>query len=283
MRHKMRFLSVLMALALCFSFLSVTAYAQGDDPECSGSYVIPGVADLPEETQPPKETQPKPTQPPKEPQPPVETQPPAQTEPPEPTEVVPGVGFTEDGIAYTRDLQYDDGTHKQFITIETRNGNIFYIVIDYDKPVDEEGEQYHTYFLNQVDEADLLAILEDGSAPECSCTKRCEVGAINTACEICGSNMTECVGVPETKPTEPTIPSTEPDGPSGNGSGSALLLVLLLACGIGGGVYYFTKVKGANKPQTKGNANLDDYDFGDDEDGEYAEFDRYDASQEDSL
>ena len=60
----------------------------------------------------------------------------------------------------TRDLLYDAATNKQFITVETSGGNTFYIVIDYDKPVDEDGEQYHTYFLNMVDEADLLAALE---------------------------------------------------------------------------------------------------------------------------
>ena len=42
----------------------------------------------------------------------------------------------------------NDGQHPSF--------NTFYIVIDYDKPVDEDGEQYHTYFLNMVDEACLL-------------------------------------------------------------------------------------------------------------------------------
>ena len=78
---------------------------------------------------------------------------------PEPT-IEPGEGFTEEGNLLTRDLLYDEHTNKQFITVETKGGNTFYIVIDYDKPVDEEGEQYHTYFLNMVDEADLLAALE---------------------------------------------------------------------------------------------------------------------------
>ena len=73
---------------------------------------------------------------------------------PEPT-IEPGEGFTEEGNLVTRDLLYDEHTNKQFITVETKGGNTFYIVIDYDKPVDEEGEQYHTYFLNTVDEADL--------------------------------------------------------------------------------------------------------------------------------
>ena len=70
---------------------------------------------------------------------------------PLPAETVdPGEGFTEDGNLVTRDLLYDEATNKQFITVQTSGGNTFYIVIDYDKPTDEDGEQYHTYFLNMV-------------------------------------------------------------------------------------------------------------------------------------
>ena len=72
-------------------------------------------------------------------EPPVVEETPA-TEP-APT-ITPGEGFSEDGNLVTRDLLYDAATNKQFITVETSGGNTFYIVIDYDKPVDEDGEQY---------------------------------------------------------------------------------------------------------------------------------------------
>ena len=71
-----------------------------------------------------------------------------------------GTGFTQNGNSVTRDLLYDKYSNKQFITIETRNGETFYLVIDYDKPLDEDGERYETYFLNLVDEADLLALID---------------------------------------------------------------------------------------------------------------------------
>lgn len=35
------------------------------------------------------------------------------------------------------------------------------MVIDYDKPLDEDGEQYETYFLNLVDSRDLLDIVDE--------------------------------------------------------------------------------------------------------------------------
>ncbi len=64
----------------------------------------------------------------------------------------------------TCDLLYDKATNKQFIMVQTSGGNTFYIVIDYDKPTDEDGERYQTYFLNMVDEADLLAAMQARAA-----------------------------------------------------------------------------------------------------------------------
>ena len=100
---------------------------------------------------------------------------------PEPT-IEPGQGFSEEGGFVTRDLLYDENTNKQFIIVQTSGGATFYFVIDYDKPVDEEGEQYETYFLNVVDEADLLAAAEAAGVEQavCSCSEKCEVGAVNT-------------------------------------------------------------------------------------------------------
>ena len=46
---------------------------------------------------------------------------------------------------------------RDFITVTTRDGHIFYIVIDY------EGENKNVYFLNTVDTADLKRLLESDS------------------------------------------------------------------------------------------------------------------------
>jgi len=163
--------------------------------------------------------------------------------------IEPGTGFTENGNAVTRDLLYDKHTNKQFITVETKDGNTFYVVIDYDKPVDEDGEQYYTYFLNLVDNADLTALLEDNNAAPaaCSCAEKCEAGAVNTACPVCAVNMSECVGaepVPELDATpdpDPATTDTEPQE-DGKGGGAGLLILAVIAVLAAGGAGYYFKV-----------------------------------------
>ena len=158
---------------------------------------------------------------------------------PEPT-IEPGEGFEEEGNLVTRDLLYDEHTNKQFITVQTSGGNTFYIVIDYDKPVDEEGEQYETYFLNVVDEADLLAAAEAAGVEQavCSCSEKCAAGAVNTDCAVCSVNISKCVGI-EPEPTETEEPAPEEAEPETGGNAGMLLAVLAVALVGGGAAFYF--------------------------------------------
>ena len=147
----------------------------------------------------------------------------------------PGEGFTAGGYLVTRDLLYDKAPNKTFITVQTSGGSTFYIVIDYDNPTDEDGEQYQTYFLNMVDEADLLAAMQaaGGELPECSCADKCAVGTINTDCTVCAVNLSECQGkAPEPAPVVEPEPDPEPE--QSKSSSGTLLLALAVAV-IGGG------------------------------------------------
>ena len=158
---------------------------------------------------------------------------------PEPT-IEPGQGFSEEGSFVTRDLLYDENTNKQFITVHTSGGATFYFVIDYDKPVDEEGEQYETYFLNVVDEADLLAAAEAAGVEQavCSCSEKCAAGAVNTDCAVCSVNISKCVGI-EPEPTETEEPAPEEAEPETGGNAGMLLAVLAVALVGGGAAFYF--------------------------------------------
>ena len=183
-------------------------------------------------------------------------------EPPPVETVDPGEGFTEVGNLVTRDLLYDKATNKQFITVQTGGGNTFYIVIDYDKPTDEDGEQYQTYFLNMVDEADLLAAMQaaGGELPECACADKCAVGAINTDCTVCAVNMGECQGkAPEPAPVVEPEPDPEPE--QSKSSSGTLLLVLAVAV-IGGAAGWYFKIYRPKKQQATDAAE----DYGDDYD-----------------
>lgn len=169
--------------------------------------------------------------------------------------------------------------------METRNGHTLYLVIDYDKPLDEDGDQYETYFLNLVDESDLFALIDEDSAPVCSCKDKCEAGAVNTACAVCKNNMTECMGkekvtekTPEPDPTPDTSDSPDKDGGEKK-SGSGLVVIVLLLLMAGGGALYWFKLR-KKKPDTKGPVDLDDYDYGDDEDEEYENEDDADEPEE---
>ena len=191
-----------------------------------------------------------------------------ETPAPEPAPTItPGEGFSEDGNLVTRDLLYDAATNKQFITVETSGGNTFYIVIDYDKPVDEDGEQYQTYFLNTVDEADLLAAAEAAGVElaSCSCSDKCAAGAVNTDCAVCAVNMTECAGV-EQKPEPEPEPVAEPDAEPETEKGNAGMLLLVLAVAVlgGGAAFYFKvyrpKQQAATEPEEDYGEELEDYD-----------------------
>lgn len=194
-------------------------------------------------------------------------EPAATEEPAEPT-VTPGEGFSEEGNLVTRDLLYDEHTNKQFITVQARGGATFYLVIDYDKPVDEEGEQYETYFLNMVDEADLLAAAEAAGAEAavCSCAEKCVAGAVNTDCPVCSVNMGKCVGV-EPEPVADPVEEPEPE-PEKKGNAGTLLIILALAVVGGGAGWYFKvyrpKQEKAAGPEEDYGDELEDYEVGDD-------------------
>lgn len=195
-----------------------------------------------------------------------------------------GTSFTQNSNSVTRDLLYDKYSNKQFITVETRNGETFYLVIDYDKPLDEDGERYETYFLNLVDEADLLALVEgDKQTPVCTCTTKCEAGAVNTSCEVCKTNMTECTGkekLVEKVPDTPPEPEVEPE-PEKKSSGGTVALLLLLLLGGGGALYWFKFRK--KKPDAKGPVDLDDYDYGEEDYGEEYEMEPDEAETTDTT
>ena len=236
-RKSFRFLTALMLCVTMVCCFSVTAFAKADDTDQN----LPVTdATMPEETPPVIETDP-------------------------PVVIPEGEPIEDEGNAYTRDLLYDKATNKQFITVQTKSGNTFYIIIDYDAPINDEEEQYQTYFLNMVDEADLLALMDEAAVEAlttCVCEDKCVVGDIDVECPVCKTNMSECTGVvPE--PQTP-VEGEEPEQPGDTEqpekkSNMGMIIGVIAVVGIGGAAYYYFKFIRGKKQKDE------DLDFFDDE------------------
>lgn len=147
----------------------------------------------------------------------------------EPTE---GKPFSMGGNMKTVDLLYSKATNKQFITVQTRKGETYYLVIDYDKPLDKDGEQYETYFLNLVDDRDLFGVVSKDEQP-----------------------TPEPTATPTPKPTAEPKPETERTTDS-----TAMMALVLLVVLIAGGAAAFVLLGKKRDAQTRYNTELDDDD-----------------------
>lgn len=167
-----------------------------------------------------------------------------------------GIPLTPEGnMTLVDDIHGEAAGDKQFITVVSKSGNYFYIIID--RAANGENT---VHFLNKVDEADLMALMGEDTTDKplvCTCSEKCKAGAVNTSCEICMTNMSRCAG------REATPIPTEHAEPVKESSSSALLaLVLILAAG-GGAAYYFVVMK--PKQTQKVPSDLDDLDLEDEE------------------
>ena len=172
----------------------------------------------------------------------------------------PSSALTPDGnltLVDDYDEAHADGSGKQFITLVTKAGNTFYLIIDRD----DEGEQT-VHFLNLVDEADLLALMDEDTAAKYT------------------KPEPEVQPPAETQPPEDGDGKDEPDAEKPAPKVNPLpALILVLALLGGGGFFAYTKFfKGKKKEQAKPDPDADylddEEDYGlpedtgpDDEDG----------------
>ena len=173
----------------------------------------------------------------------------------------PSAALTPDGnltLVDDYDEAHADGSGKQFITLVTKAGNTFYLIIDRD----DEGEQT-VHFLNLVDEADLLALMDEDTAAKYT------------------KPEPEVQPPAETQEPEDGDGEDKPDEAKPAAKVDPLpVLVLVLALLGGGGFFAYTKFfkGGGKKEQAKPDPDADylddDEDYGlpedigaDDEDG----------------
>lgn len=194
----LRVLLTLAVLVLSLSCFSITAFASADDVEQT----------LPEITASEAETTPE-----------TAAEPETVSESEETSVTTAEVLTPEGNLTLVDDIETDDTQDKQFITVQSKSGSYFYIIID------RSGDEDHVYFLNLVDEADLLALIGDDESTE------------DYYAEMYPDTTEQEESTQETEePEAETSDAVESENSGGLGT---VLIVVLVVAAAGGGYWYF--------------------------------------------
>lgn len=162
---------------------------------------------------------PKPQTPPASSQPASSSAPPASSSQPTTTEAPTSPApLTPEGQGTVID-QATDEDGKEFYTVMTPEGNVFYLVIDRQRGTE------NVYFLNAVTEADLMALAEKDK------------------------NGQTAIPTPEPQPQPTSEPNSEPESqpeqetPAKENNMGTMLVIIFAAAIAGGAGYYFKIVK----------------------------------------
>lgn len=143
--------------------------------------------------------------------------------------------FSIPGNGEVLDDKTEDDT-KEFLTIQTKNGNTFFLVLD------RSSNTENVYMLSMIDENDLAEFMDEAQTEE-----------------------TPQVVIPETEttvvPEETESETVQPEDGNGMNTGALLAIGLLAAGGIGAG-YYFKVVKPKKKEAQEDAEDLEFYDGG---------------------
>lgn len=207
------------------------------------------------------------------------------------TSSIPDGAFTPEGTGTVLDEATGEGDDKQFYTITTEAGNVFYLIID------GKRDDNNVYFLNGVTEADLMALAEKNEGTMsvipaedvCTCTDKCEAGEVNTACPVCKNDLKGCAG--KEKPAETEEPAQTEPPKKDNGSAGTIIFIIVALLAVGGVGYYVKIVRPKQQAEDDGDFEDDGYGEGFDPDEAYGEpeylseddfGDRINKEQEDS-
>lgn len=173
----------------------------------------------------------------------------------EPAETQPSHGLTPSGnLTLVDDLGVRNGEGQQFVTLVTKNGNYFYLIIDRD----EKGEET-VHFLNMVDERDLFALMEDDEKAAYESQMAAEQAA-KEAAEKAAAEAASQTGESETQK-----PEDEPAKESKKTDLAPILIIIVLMAAAGGG-WFFMQTKKKKKAES---APDPDADYTDDDEEDY--------------
>lgn len=166
-----------------------------------------------------------------------------------------------------------DSEEMQFIAVTTKDGSVFYVLINYSA----EGDEDNVYFLNKVDDYDLYALLYQDSeenSEENGNTNPSEAAAQAANRATNGKVGGNAVAVTTTA-TESAEQAEQTQTSSSTGMNSMLLLIVGLVVLAGGGFAVFKFTKGKSKKKS----NVDDFD-GFDSDDEFDDITTDDDSED---
>ena len=145
---------------------------------------------------------------------------------------------------------YSDGSGQQFITLVSKSGNTFYLVIDRNS----KGAQT-VHFMNLVDEADLLALMEEEDADAYNAEKEAAAKAEQDKlkAEEEAKKAAEEAEKAANAPKENKVTKY---------AAAFLGVIALIALAAGGGFYFFIQQK--NKKQAEKEAIDPDADYTED-------------------
>ena len=146
---------------------------------------------------------------------------------------------------------YSDGSGQQFITLVSKSGATFYLVIDRNA----KGQQT-VHFMNLVDESDLLALMEEEDADAYTAEKEAAAQA----------ELDKLKAEEEAKKAAEEAAASDAEQPKENKvtkyAAAFLGVVALIALAAGGGFYFFIQQK--NKKQAEKEAIDPDADYTED-------------------
>ena len=173
----------------------------------------------------------------------------------QPAETQTGHGLTPSGnLTLVDDFGERNGEGQQFVTLVTKNGNYFYLIIDRD----EKGEET-VHFLNLVDERDLFALMEDDE----KAAYESQLAAEQAAREAAEKAAAEAAS--QTGESETQKPEDEP-AKEGKKTNMAPILIIIVLMAAAGGGWFFMQTKKKKKAES---APDPDADYTDEDDEDY--------------
>lgn len=161
-------------------------------------------------------------------------------------------GLTPDGnLSLVDDIGPITGEGQQFVTLVTKAGNYFYLIIDRN----EKGEE-NVHFLNLVDERDLFTLMEEDDQ---------NIYTEQLAAEQAAKEAAEKVAQEAAQKESETDQDSDKDKNSGKSRNMLPLLLIPLIIAAAGGGWFYVQTK---KKKQAVNAPDPDADYTDDDDDE---------------